>query len=324
MCAAASTFAAGCDDDGQRDVAQMLSQMRSEYLRQDYRAACARLTQRAQRELGLIGHAPPSGCEKDMARRMSSKVLSKRDLSVPRLSDLRLDGDRATGRLSIASEEPLSVRFAREGGAWKLDTLFSGVRRRQRLSRTVSGSTSSSPTVSRVFADRRTAPCPRLEVRGLAVEGGCVSYAVGLATMTTLNVFGDRRYGRCPISFTLRVGPDGAVAVGDVLAQLSPDPFDMCGDVRPCHTPLGREVRWTGRFEVHRSGRTGLALSDMCMDTCLGRFVGRFRFDLTEAPRGRTVLSARRVNIGNSGLFVSGDWKLQPPAPGERLAIGTS
>jgi hypothetical protein len=302
----------------------MLSQLRSAYLRQDYLAACNHLTKGAQREIGLIGHGEPSVCDQDMKRHMSSTVLSKADLVTPRLEGLRFNGDRATGRASIGDEEPIEVRFARDEGTWKLATLFAAVPRRQAVSQSTNASIASSPSVRWLFKDGRTVECPHLKVRRLEAEGGCVLYALGLTTLNTLNVFGDSRYVRCPISFALHVGRDGAVALGGMVAQLSPDPVDMCGDVMACHTSLGKTVPWTGRLAADSDGRVRLALPYICLDTCLGRFVGQFDFGVDQRPGGRTALSARRVNVGDSSLFLSGRWSLEPPGGAARLAIDAS
>jgi hypothetical protein len=311
----------GCGKDDAGDIERMVTQLRSSYLKRDYRAVCSHLTRRTQREIGLIGHLSPTTCEKDMVLRLSSDVLSRRDLIEPPLHGLDVDGSQATAQATVGAAEPIAVRFAREEGAWKLASLFGAITREAPVRQPRVPGGASAPTASWLHGDDTTTPCPALKVRRLSVEGGCTFYALAITTMTMLNVLGDRRYGRCPIGFELHVGPDGSVGIGSVQAQLSPDPADICGDVSACRQDDGRTVPWTGRLERGRATKLELSVPYLCLDTCLGRFAGDFVLDVARGRHGRATLTAREMNLGQSGIFLSGRWRLQPNVPGGGLAV---
>jgi len=311
----------GCGKDEARDIERMVTQLRSSYLKRDYRAACSQLTRRTQREIGLIGHLSPTTCEKDMVLRLSSDVLSRRDLIEPQLHGLDIDGGRATAQVTVGSAEPIAVRFARDEGVWKLASLFGAITRQPPVRQPRVPDGASGPAASWLRGDGTTTPCPPLKVRPLSVEGGCEFYALATATMTMLNVLGDRRYGRCPIGFELHVGPDGTVGIDSVQAQLSPDRVDICGDVSACRRDDGRTVPWTGRLARGDGTKLELSVPYLCLDTCLGRFAGDFALDVALARHGRATLTAREVNIGQSGIFLSGRWRIQSNVPRWGLAV---
>lgn len=149
---------------------------------------------------------------------------------------------------------------------------------------------------------------PRLrsdvELDSRPVSGGCVVRASGSVLVEILTPFGRTFFARCTLRFTAHVRLDGVVALDDM--RVSGE--SVCADIRPCREETDPTPRpWIGRFEPHAGGfRMNV---DACLDTCAGWFEGPLLLpvDRTDGLR----VSGDRAQIGESGLELTGDWKLR-------------
>lgn len=189
---------------------------------------------------------------------------------------------------------------------------------------TGSGSSAAGFGVDRGAGVRR---CRDVWVRGLEAGGGCdLVVSEAPATLTALTLFGDRRLGRCRMTFRMFVGGSGALAITEVGVLPAPGAAGaICGDVLPCRRDLEEideieKLPWRGEVAVGAAGQAQAAI-DLCFDTCLGRFEGRTVFELEQTAKGLRIV-AKRAALGTSGLELSGRWSAKPYAGGALRLVG--
>lgn len=319
-CVALGVVTAGCQSNDRGQIAGMLLEMRDAYVQRDYASACTHMTRAAQRAIGYVGHGRPTTCKKDMSQRMRADVLSKGDLSALEIQAIEIDDDSARADVAIGSRGTVSTRFAREEGEWKLDSLLGARGPTRPPPRTLPSGPSPGPAVE-VSPDGARRVCPPLHVGKINASGGCELLGTGLMTLTTLNVLGDRRYARCPVTFTVLMNAEGQIVFNVVDMGVSPDTADVCGDIVACRNSDGEGYLWQGRVVAQSDGTLHARVPNFCFDTCIGRFGGQVTFDALMDRAGRLHLSVNSTSLGASGLLLTGRWRLAPTRGNLRLAF---
>jgi hypothetical protein len=168
-------------------------------------------------------------------------------------------------------------------------------------------------------------PCPRVELGGRFVQGGCQSVGNSLTIrLKVRTVFGALRFAdACSVTFDLHIAHDGRTWMDRLL--IGGGAGDPCNDVRPC-APTASTARlrapsdfqapadflpWRGSL---RPDGDGGFVNDfqMCVDTCAGRYDGRVGFALRRDADGEWLVEADDTPVGRAGLTWSGEWPLRP------------
>jgi len=309
--------------DEEAKIEQMLAALQGAYFSQRYDIACSHLTHRTQREVGSFGHSAPTSCEKDMARRMSARILSPRDLVAPEVERLTVKDDRATGDLRLGGLAPVGMSFERESGKWKLAKLFGTVPQHLPLQQALAATTpdSAPATVEPVTVGGAAKSCPEVRVRSITAQGGCVLEAEGTFQFTVLHAFGDRLYASCDLNLLLQIDGQGKFIVTSVGSARGVEPAgDTCGDIYMCGNGDGESALWRGRVVSTRGGMRARVVN-ACFDTCLGRFAGPVSAPLSSLSGEKIRLKLRLAALGTSGLALSGHWDLKRGGRDPSIAI---
>lgn len=298
--AALALCGGGCGDgggDAEAEIRAAFQEVRAAFAAGDIDAVCALLARSTMREVGSIGHRSPTDCWADAATLADGMASVRvREPAPPRIAAVRVAGDRAAAIAVMGRGSPTRVRFAREGGRWKLATLF--------------GSGGGGGRAAGGARSSATAGCGSVTVRGRSVRGGCVATATARdIDFTLLSTLGASSYARCGMRMDLHADGRGRVWAANVATDKDRFP---CNDIGPCSGAPGVDELpsggrpWRGR--VRGSGAEMEIELDVCLDTCVGRFEGRTRFTLV--PAGRRSAMWVRGAVGLSGLELEGEWEL--------------
>jgi hypothetical protein len=160
-------------------------------------------------------------------------------------------------------------------------------------------------------ADGTGAPCwPLLADRYPHVAGGCVVGAGARRVRLTIGTaFGGFTFGTCELAYRVLVDRKGHTWTDSVVFRGPRNVNNGCSDVGACEDAANDPLPWRGRVSVVRDGRF-VHRMDVCLDTCIGRYVGPLEVTLSRHGRGWRATAAN-VGIGRSGLRLDG-----------RLALG--
>jgi hypothetical protein len=305
-----SCASSGTDEHG--NLVQAVTRIGADFERGDLAAVCDRMSRSAIRQVGSAGHQQPDTCVDDM-RRFFGPLEDPGGGYLPiggRVLATTVDGDRASVRVRFAAGLVGDVPFVKRGDEWKLDSIAGAGPARAPVTN------APLPPAGRgalAFARRTPTgerPCPSLRVgrRGTypPVVGGCaVRMASSRVDLNLHTLFGGLRLARCVSGYTLRVGGGGRAWGGGFGFEGG----GACGDTVNCFG----DVRGTTPGEVMlRSTGSGSIRGEvaLCLDTCVGRFVGRWELRLTRRAGGWRVESAQPARGRASGIEAVGAWRL--------------
>lgn len=274
----------------------------------------------------VIGHAQhgsfPLECREDV-RNFTDSLRPYGNGRKPQLFDLDRTGvDSAVARYVLPDRMVVTARLSREDGTWRLDGLFDAPISQIQTKSAGDGSGDRRLPTERELALPDGVPpalapgpratswrsaagrqCPRVDVsRFPRITGGCVVELAGAGQRFTLQTpFGFMPFARCRISYDLHFEGDG----GTWIAGFEIEGDSPCLDIVPCE---GREqvaVPWRARIGGPVVDEGSSRLTAMaCLDSCLGRFEGRWDVALTTA--GNAWRASSRGLIGTSGLRIDG------------------
>ena len=321
---------AGCGDDGgdeardRKEVVASFATINGHLSERDVEATCRWLTPTAQYQVGAVGHRLPTSCRRDV--RDFFKSVGRRGQADPRISNVSVDGDRATVVASYEGERSGAFVFEESGGRWKLGSIFSvtatspvdlgtPIPKLPFLDpEAVAGPAAEASPVS---IGGREGPCSRLEFPNRhTVGGGCELTAVPATIRLRLrSLFGTSLFGDCTVAFTMKVAASGRVGVDDGGVGYGSDLSKQsgCGDMDRCRVRLpdneGPRLPWQGQIWKRANGRVGVELA-LCFDSCAGRLQGRTHMEMVRGKRG-WLLRAADSPVGRSGLSLDGTWRLE-------------
>jgi hypothetical protein len=141
------------------------------------------------------------------------------------------------------------------------------------------------------------------------VTGGCVARArAAKVAIIVRTAFGDLPFATCTVHYALHIDRSGRTWIHD-LDILGPSP---CNDAVGCwedDDEYRGELPWRGRIETIADGRLRHR-TEACLDTCMGRFEGRFTTILAPAARGWRARPSGSAMIGTSGWKLDGAWRM--------------
>lgn len=161
---------------------------------------------------------------------------------------------------------------------------------------------------------KTTRECALLDSLRSPVKGGCVLKAKFRRKAIRYDVvtpFGSMRFASCGSSFTARIAARGSLGGPvDVLVDsfTGDNTADLCGDVRVCLVD-GTDMQrpWSGVVRLDEDGGAYMDLH-VCLDTCMGWFEGKTRFELDRVA-GEWRIRADRTMVGDSGIEMDGEWR---------------
>jgi hypothetical protein len=312
----ALALSTGCGDDGEDrplSLRETLREAQVAFAAKDVDGLCALLTRHSKQVVGHAAHnTRPVECHKD-ARNYLRWIKPYPNGGRARVSRVtRTSEDRAVLHVRVPGDGTIAVPAAREGDAWKLDLFEAGLSRIQfrgkpgeeRFKPPAVVPPAPTPAEGirvRDAASRRPCPPVRLD-RFPMLTGGCLLEPVKRTLDLSLETaFGVMPFERCGIVYQLRVDRRGRAWV----AEFGIDGGSTCFDVMQCWDDQSLKVPWQATVR-RRSGGAGyrLAIENVCLDTCLGRFTGRWDLALTKRPRGWRLHAESAV--GSTGWRIDG------------------
>lgn len=273
-------------------VTRAIDELQQAFVARDHAAICAGLTDAAADQVGLAAHGQPTRCERDLRRMLGliRRGNGWRHEGRPRV--IAVDRVGAEARATVALDEHwrAQVPMALEDGRWRLDGMFGDkpLEARQ-ASRALPGSDFPplyAPDVE--VTDVSGSPCPALAAKDYpGVSGGCVlKLSAPAMPVVFLTPFGDFKFGDCSIDYRVHVDSSGRtwtdkwVVAGDL----------ACADINSCDDyskgppepfEVSETVPWRGVIRSEGDA-TYLHEMDMCLQTCVGYFIGKLNVRLTE------------------------------------------
>jgi hypothetical protein len=325
---AAAGCSAGCGKSDEEKIRTTLADLQSALVERDVEAACALTTSGAHRRVGEVGHSSPTTCPQDIRRFTRSLIVTPDDPRrlTPTVGAVTVKGDRAAATLLLNDRTFSDVPLVKNGDGWKVDALFGDLERDSRIGTGADADRAVEVRRGRGTNGANDRPvCPSLREHPPIEDsdgkprpgypprysGGCLMRASGELTLYSLNVAEDMRFGRCEISFTLRVSGTGDVTVEDYVV----DGTTPCNDAETCVTTADVPFAWRGRITARVNGKPRLHLA-ICLDTCMGRFAGPATIDLSQNADSTWRADATNVHVGRSGWrFADGSWRLRSLQP---------
>jgi hypothetical protein len=290
-------------------VAVALHDLQRAYLKGDAQGICERMTPSAQTQAGSMAHGTPTVCRDDIRRSLQlfDQGTGWEEAENPEITAIDVDGDEATATVVTGDRRSAAVPFSKGKGGWRLNAFFGVppstlpefVDGAERIP--FPGDASRSPAV----VGKDGAPCKDVVTSSFPnLAGGCVITFLGnKIRMSVMTPFGAFKFDDCRVSFGLRVDSTGRTW-NDYQFVDGPQ-GGGCGDVDVCEDEqLLDQIPWKGRIE--RAGADGFVHHAMvCIDTCVGVFVGELEFRLT---RDGDKWRAEYVDadIGESGFRLDG------------------
>lgn len=325
---ACATTGCGSDDSVDRGVIEArLSALQESFDASDMVRACQQLTPRAKALIGSMGHASPEGCREDLAK--IRKWMANGDRRVigpaPRFLEVEGDADSARATVRPPGTEPYAVRFANHGGRWKLDGVFdAGTASLQEGSRVppdegepeLSGAEDGAPVEVSFDRKSKRLPCPKTTGDEIGRDSDCrIEVTPTAVDASVLNPFGRMPFATCDVEFTLHVEPDGRTWTDDFVGRSGGAGYSAaCGDFEACGIRAsGGHMRWTGRITMGPERELRHRFTDMCLDTCVGKFRGDWTVDLRKSDRGWR-LRADDAMVGVSGWTIDGEMRARTTA----------
>lgn len=315
LAVAVGTLAASACGDDERGpgVAATLRSALDRFEERDRQGLCELLSADAKLVIGSAVHLQPTTCERDVGRFFKWLEPYGEQARRPVVTKVTTEGpDRARATVRLADGALVTAPFSREDGTWKLDGLLDATLSRiqarntpREKGRLLAVSDVPRPavagTTSVEHGPGRGAFCPRVDDDRLpAVGGGClVNLAGKRLTLSAVSPFGRMAFAECDIELDLRVGGDGR----GWIATPTIDGRNPCFDAAPCFSKQERGMPWPARID-YRQGKMELAV-DVCLDTCVGRFEGRWKLDFVKLGTGWRARSEQGM-VGTSGWRFDG------------------
>jgi hypothetical protein len=281
------------------------------FARGDAAQLCDSLSGKAHAVIGRAMHGlPPLECVRDVRPFLKNMGRYRGGATV--IDVARQGPDHATVRLRLPDRTPATIPFSRVDGRWKLDGLFDASLSRIQLRGT--------PREETVMLERRPTPVRRggVVVRDLTAPGSPRCPAIGVARFPVLSggclmtvgqesarlslrtAFGAMRFAECDLFYDVRLDGSGGGWVEDIGITGG----DPCFDVLSCWDREREKVPWPAQLERYGRQQIRLRIDDVCLDTCVGRFEGRWDVEMVERANGWRLRSAS--TIGTSGWSFDG------------------
>ena len=285
------------------DVREAIVSLQEAYAARDVDRACELLTYHATVEAATAGHGFETLCALDLPgawkfmRSAPAAGYAKR----PSVSDVVVQGRRATATITAKDGEPVEVGMRRSEGRWKLASFY-GTSAPSTTAKLAAVGGRGTPVA---LTTRAGDPCPDVDPGDLTkLRGGCRTVARGDVRFVVRTIFGTSRFAHCKIRTLLRADGEGRTW----MMPLKISNNGVCGDVDFCADRAGKRQAWAGALRRTDAIRHRV---NMCFRTCIGRFEGPVELDVARDGRGWR-LDAVHDGVGTGAWEVHGDWTIEP------------
>jgi hypothetical protein len=306
---------ASCGQSPREPVESALVQAQAAFAAQDAERLCSLLSRKGRVLIGSSGHrGSPFHCADDI-RDFFAWTDAYRIPAEPRVESVHEGGDdNTTATVRLPSGERLTLPFGRDDGEWRLDGLLDArlssvqMATNERIKALLDEPGPAPERIPSNAVNVRKAnatsgqPCPPTDThRFPAIRGGCTlqltSEGIDVSVWTP---FGVIAFGTCNLDADLRIDDGGHVWI----TQFMISGINPCSDVVPCTDRNVVMVPWQAALERTDDGSWTLPIADACLDTCLGRSEGDWRFHLVEGKRNWQLRLASM--LGTSGWRLDG------------------
>ncbi len=282
-----------CGGTPQQEIETAFERAASAFRQADADKLCRSLSPEGRLLVGTAAHGKrPVDCPRDI-RKFLATTKPYRVPAQPQVIGTSETGDgRATAEIRVGRRTVVTLPFSDEHGSWKLDGLYdAGLSALQAIGEpearglVVDPAPKPADSGDVTVQDRRARPCPDVAMDAEdypIVSGGCVlELSPSEVSMSVWSPFGVIPYGDCELSFDLHLDSSGRAWVADFLVGGR----QPCVDTVPCVATGHRTIPWAASIEPAGDGLR-LRVDDVCLDTCMGRFEGRWDIAMSAAPRG--------------------------------------
>ncbi|HEX2070752.1 MAG TPA: hypothetical protein VHF90_03770 [Thermoleophilaceae bacterium] len=312
--ATAPLVAASCGDrENHLSVTATLTKAVERFEARDTEGLCELLSANAKVVIGSAVHLQPTTCEPDVRRFFKWLKPHDRPGARPVVTSIGRDGPgRVTAKVRTPGGTPVTIGLRKEDGAWKveglLDATLSRIQARNTprenellvpVSRAAAGARNLPSSVA--VADDHGRPCPDVDGERLpTVAGGCLFELAGeRLELSAVSPFGTMAFAECDVALDVQMDGRGQGWISD----MSIDGRNPCFDAAPCFSGRQRGLPWRS-WIVRRGGGLELRI-DVCLDTCVGRFEGRWDLALVRHGDGWRA-RADQAMVGTSGWRFDG------------------
>jgi hypothetical protein len=255
-----------------------------------------------------VAHGRPDGCAKDLGEAFG--VIDAggglRATRRPRLLAARVSGDDATATVAVGGHGRVDVPLVRDGAAWRLGSFFGTRPPRDGFAPAPARAAAPDPGARGVVVESGGAPCwPLLADSYPHVDGGCALAAAARAVRLAIGTaFGYFTFGTCELGYRVLVDDNGRTWTDSVVFRGPGNVNNGCSDVGACEDADNDPLPWPGRISITGDGRFAHRM-DVCLDTCIGLYVGPLTVTLSKGGRGWRATAAN-AGVGRSGLRLDG------------------
>jgi hypothetical protein len=313
------TTAAASDAAAARSAVRALQRA---FEARDPAALCELMTANARRQAGSMAHGKPGACVDDVRDALGAigRGGGWGDAGPPAIDSARVLSDTAAVvTVTAGGGWRAAVPLAREDGRWMLDSFFGTPAKRAgtfaaEIERARFPAIAGTPIAVR---NRDGSRCYPLTPESFPRVGGGCSFEVRAdgVDFPVLSPFGDFRFRGCDVDYTVRSDPAGRTWTTSLNVFDGRPGGSGCSDVEPCRDAAGEELPWRGRLRL--SDGALIHRTAVCLDTCVGMFVGELtqriartdgRLRATASPRGVAASGFRfpdRLDVDMNGVIAS-------------------
>ncbi|HEX2161339.1 MAG TPA: DUF4430 domain-containing protein [Thermoleophilaceae bacterium] len=273
------------------------------FARGNLRALCARISESAKRQAGLMAHGKVESCPRDLRQAFAivDPDSTLRFAGRRSIGKVSAAGGRATVTLEVAGRPHVDVALVESDGRWLLDSFFGTPQELAERSAAAvrEAAFPSGPGRPARVADAGGVACfPFFADQFPEIDGGCELQVSGRrVAVTVATPFGDFDFGDCEFGYTALADDRGRTWITDV--SFTSRVNNGCADLRECRAG-GEEAPWRGAIRAVGDDRLVHRI-DACLDTCVGFYTGELIVRLTRR-RGRWTAAVARSAGGTVGL----------------------
>ncbi len=307
----------GADDQPSPTIREVIRAGTDAFAARDADALCDNLSRKAQLVIGHAAHGTrPLDCRSDVRNYFKWIVPHEKGRAWV-TAVTKPERERAIATIDLPGESTVEMPLHREDGRWKLDGLFDATLSRIQLKSTPaedrlmpvevkpdrSAPSGRGGAVMDAASRSGGGPCPPVGLdRFPVLTGGCVlEVDEARFNMSLETAFGTMDFADCELDFDLVVD-SRAQAWLSGLVITGPSP---CLDAMPCRNRAFDIIPWPASVLREPGGRLRLEIGNVCLDTCVGRFVGSLQAGMSKERHGWRLRFAQAM-VGATGWVMGG------------------
>lgn len=129
VCLLASCAGSESGSDGREEIRAAVTKLQRAFAAEDTERVCALLSRAGRRHVAAMGHGSEGPCHFDLYMFIEGVQKSRtwRDRTMRAVTDIDIDGDRATAKVQFEDGQTATVPLVDERGEWRVDALYGGI-----------------------------------------------------------------------------------------------------------------------------------------------------------------------------------------------------